>query len=99
MTGNASNFSVAQFLCGSSALFWISSIIFSLQFPLDLFATNSDVLRVQVFNSHARAVFVVLAVSGLGTRNGSYVANFDHLHVLCRRCAYSSNCCQCGQNC
>ena len=48
------------------------------EFKFDFFAANNNVLRVQVFNSHARTVFNVFAVVSLRTGHRRYVPNLDH---------------------
>ena len=83
MTHHASHLGVAQLLCGSGALLGIGCIVFALQFELDLLATDRHALCIEVFNGHASAVFVVLAVVGLGTGNRGHVTDLDHL-LLCR---------------
>ena len=79
MADHALNFGIYQFLGSSSALFWIGSIVFSQQFELDNFVTNFDARRIQFFNGHLGAIFVVLAQVGNGTAGRSNVTNFDDL--------------------
>jgi hypothetical protein len=62
--------------------FGSACVVFAAISKLDLLAADHDVLRVQLFNGHARAVFVVLAVVRLATRHGRDVTNLDHLRVL-----------------
>ena len=83
VTDHAGNLGVAQLLCSGRALLRIGSVIFCLQLELDLLAANRHTLCVQLFNGHAGAIFVVLAVVGLGAGNRSHVADLDHL-LLCR---------------
>ena len=83
MAHNASNLGVTQLLRGSRTLLGIGSVVFGLQFELDLLAADRHTLGIQDFNGHACAVFVVLAVVGLGAGNRSHVTDLDHL-FLCR---------------
>ena len=84
VTDHASDFGVAQFLCGSGALFWISSVVFCHDFEFDFLAGDHDVLGIEVFNGHANAVFVVFAVVGLCAGHRGNVADFDDLGLLSR---------------
>ena len=93
---NASDFCVAKLLRNSRALLRISGIVFSCNFELDLLATDGEVLGIQIFNGHAHAIFVVLAIVGLATRHWRNVANLDHLHVL--RGRHAGDCSQGGDD-
>ena len=77
MTDHPRHFGVAQFLCNSRALLWISRVVFGNQFKLDFLAANNDVLRVQLFNGHARAIFIVFAIVSLRTGHRCHMTNFD----------------------
>jgi len=83
VTHHARHLLVAQLLRHGGGLARVARVVFGRNFKLDLLATDRDALGIDVFNSHARAVFVVLAVVGLGAGNRCHVTDLDHL-FLCR---------------
>ena len=82
MTDHAGNFRVAQFLCGSGALFRVGCIVFGNDFKFNLFAGDHNILGVEVLDGHAGAVFIVFAVVGLSAGYRRHVADFDDLCFL-----------------
>ncbi|MDT4846212.1 hypothetical protein FQZ97_802270 [compost metagenome] len=84
MTDHASNFGINQLGGGSGALLGIGSVVFSQQFEGDWSASNGQTSRVEFFNRHLGAVFVVLAEVGNRTTGGSDVTNLDDLGCRCR---------------
>ena len=68
---------VAQLLGGGGALLRIGGVVFGDQLELGVLAADRDVGLVQIFHGHPGAVLVVLAVVGLGTRDGTDVADAD----------------------
>ncbi len=77
MSDDAVDLLVAQLRCGGSALFRIGRVVFGDEFELGMLAADHHVLRVEIGNGHPGAVFVVLAVVGLRTRDGTDVTDAD----------------------
>ncbi len=68
---------INEFLRHGGGLFRVGLVVLGIDLPLDLFAADDDVLRVQIFDGHFHAVGVVLAEAGLRARQGRCATDGD----------------------
>jgi len=79
VTDHAVDFGVDQLGSGSRALLGIGGVVFGQQFKLDGLAVDHQLGRIEFFNGHLGAVFVVFAQVGNATAGRTNVTDFDHL--------------------
>ena len=79
---HARHLGVAQFLRHGSGLARVAGVVFGHQLELDLLAANHQVLRIQLAQSQADAVFSVFADVRDAAGRGASVGNLDDLHFL-----------------
>ena len=87
MADDANYTSIDQTLGNLGADFWVALVIFGHQFKLDFFATNFNVLGIEIGNCQFGAIFIVFAQMRYRPRHWRHLTNFDnHLVASRRRC-------------